>query len=395
MTPQAAGPPGPSLGPEHDRLRTLTCAKWTYFEPDVLPAWVADMDLPPAPVAVDAVRALADRGDFGYQMATTNRLPEVWSQWQESHHGWCPDPAHVRVMCDVMQGVDAALFVHTRPGDGVVLFTPIYPPFLKSATAAGRRVIDCPLDPDAWKLDPERLEAAIDDRTTAILLCDPHNPTGHVFTEAELAVIADVAERYDLLVISDEIWADLLHPGQRHVAFASLSDEAARRTVTVSAASKAFNLAGLRCAVAHVGDSEVRRKLKEIPGHVLGGVGSPGADATLAAWTQGETWLEETRRQLTACRDHLAERLASELPEVGFTVPEATYLAWLNMRSLGLDTDPAKFFLEEARVALSPGQDFGTHGEGFARLNFATTQRILDEIVDRMAEALRRREGTA
>ncbi len=384
--------PGVShLGEEHERLRTLTCAKWTFFEPDVLPAWVADMDLPPAPVAVDAVRALADRGDFGYNMAATSRIPEVWSAWQEARQGWCPDPSRVRVMCDVMQAVDAALYVHTEPGDGVVVFTPIYPPFLKSASAAGRRVVDCRLDPDGWRLDPELLDALVDERTTAILLCDPHNPTGHAFTTAELEAIAEVAIRKDLLVISDEIWGDLVHPGARHVPIASLSDEIAQRTVTVAAASKAFNLAGLRCAVAHVGHDRVNRKLKALPGHVLGAVGSPGAEATLAAWTQGEEWLEETRRALTDRRDQLAARLERDMPQVGFTMPEATYLAWLDFRALDLGTDPAEFFLEEARVALSAGPDFGPHGHGWARLNFATTQTILDAIVDRMALALERR----
>jgi cysteine-S-conjugate beta-lyase len=256
----------------------------------------------------------------------------------------------------------------------------------------GRTLVDCPLDADAgWRLDADRLAAAIDERTRVILLCSPHNPTGRVFNEAELAAVAEVAARHDLLVISDEIWADLTHPGAAFSPFASIGEAAASRTVTVGAASKAFSIAGLRCAVAHIGDARVAEGLAALPDHLLGAVGSPGAEATLAAWTQGEPWLEETRHHLTSQRDHLAGRLAAELPEVGFALPEATYLAWLDLRALGLGDDPARWLLEHARVALSSGPDFGPHGAGFARLNFATTRGILDEIVDRTVTAVRGR----
>ncbi len=379
----------PLLGVEIDRLRSLTCAKWTWHDPDVLPAWVADMDLPPVPAAVDAVRALVDRGDFGYNMAAEMQLPAAFAAWQKRHFGWELDEKRVRVFCDVMQGVETALWLHTEPGDGVVVFTPVYPPFLKTVAKSGRCVVDCPLDPVGWRLDPERLESVVDSRTTAILLCNPHNPTGRAFSREELQAIADVAERHDLLVISDEIWADLRHPGAKHIPMALVSDEVAARTMTVTAASKSFNLAGLRCAVAYLGHPGLRRKIADIPAHVFGAVGSPGAEATLAAWTCGDEWLEATRAHLTEQRDHVAKRLAAEAPEVGFALPEATYLAWLDLRATGLGSDPAKVLLESARVALSSGLDFGAGGEGFARLNFATTRPILDAILDRVIGALR------
>jgi cystathionine beta-lyase len=379
----------PLLGVEIDRLRSLTCAKWTWHDPDVLPAWVADMDLPPVPAAVDAIRALVDRGDFGYNNAAECQLPAAFVAWQKRHFGWEPDERRVRVLCDVMQGVELALWLHTAPGDGVVVFTPVYPPFLKTVAKAGRRVVDCPLDREGWRLDPERLAAAVDDGTRAILLCNPHNPTGRVFTRDELGAIAEVAERHDLLVISDEIWADLRHPGAEHVPMALVNDEADARTVTITAASKSFNVAGLRCAVAHLGHAGLRRKIADVPSHVFGAVGSLSAEATLAAWTRGEPWLDAIRAQLTDQRDHLARRLAAEAPEVGFDLPEATYLAWLDFRQTALGPDPAAQLLETARVALSPGLDFGAAGEGFARLNFATTRPILDAILDRVVEVLR------
>ncbi len=205
----------------------------------------------------------------------------------------------------------------------------------------------------------------------------------------ELAAIAEVAEKYDLLVISDEIWGDLVHPGARHIPFPTVSAAAAERVVTITAASKAFNIAGLHCAVAHIGDERVSAALDRLPRHLLGAVGSPGAAATLAAWTQAEPWLEHVRSHLEAQRDHLAARLAAELPEVGFVPPEATYLAWLDFRETPLAADPAKLLIERAQVVLSAGPDFGELGRGFARLNFATSRELLDEIVDRIVRALR------
>lgn len=381
-------------GIDLDRLRRLTCAKWTHYDGDVLPAWVADMDLPPAPVVVDAIRALVDLGDFGYNFSAASRLPRAFADWQLDRHGWSVEPDRVRVFCDVMQAVDTALWLHTELGDGVVVITPSYPPFFRSVTSIGRRVIECRLEPGSWRLDPDRLASAVDDRTTAILLCNPHNPTGRVFDTPELEAVARVAEANDMLVISDEIWADLTHPGAVHRPFASVSPDAARRTVTVSAASKSFNLAGLRCAAAHIGHDVVFQKLCDLPSHLLGAVGSLSAEATLAAWTKGEKWLDATRLHLTAQRDHLASRLASELPGVVFSKPEGTYLAWLDFRDLDLGEDPAKSLLVEARVALSSGKDFGDSGEGFARLNFATSTEILDEILDRVIAAVKRRGST-
>lgn len=377
------------LGANLDRLRSQTCIKWSHFDDDVLPAWVADMDLAPALSVIHAVSALAQRGDFGYNFAAAAQLADVFSAWEEKRHGWRPDPARVRMFCDVMQAVETALWLHTEPGDGVVLFTPVYHPFYPAVTSTGRRVIDCPLDPNGWRLDPERLSAAIDSTTRAILFCNPHNPTGRVFDAEELAAVADVAIRHDLLVISDEIWGDLVHEGARHVPIASLGDEIAGRTVTVSAASKAFNIAGLHCAVAHIGHAGVREALGKLPRHLLGAVGSPGAEATLAAWTRGEPWLGDVMAHLARQRDHLMTRLAAELPAVRVQAPEATYLAWLDFTDMGLGDNPAEQILERGRVALSAGRDFGEAGTGFARLNFATSRAILDEIIDRVVIAAR------
>ncbi|MHB1019254.1 MAG: MalY/PatB family protein [Coriobacteriia bacterium] len=385
---------GAGLDTDLARLRGLAGIKWSRYDTDVLACWVADMDLPTAPVVADAVRDLADRSDLGYSFAAVGSLPGAWAAWQAERHDWHPDPARVRLHTDVLQAVDLALWLGTNPGDGVVLMTPVYPPFFRCITGIGRQIVDCPLEPGTWRLDAERLEAVVaagaDDGApvSAILMCNPHNPTGRVFSASELAAVADVARRHDLLVISDEIWSDVVYSDARHVPFQSLPEAEGVRTVTASAASKAFNIAGLRCAVSHISDPTLAGKIAALPDHLLGAVSSAGAAATLAALTQGGPWLEETLALLQSNRDHLIARLAAELPRAVVTVPEATYLAWIDLRAFELGDEPAAWLLEHARVALNAGPDFGIHGHGFVRLNFATTRPVLDAIIDRMVRAL-------
>ncbi len=367
------------------RLRSLKGAKWNRHPSDVLPVWVADMDLPPAPCVSSALQDLLDRGDFGYPEPVGPLLADAFVDWQTRQHGWSPDPERIVPFCDVLHGIDIVLWMNTKPGDSVVLLTPIYPPFIKALESSGRRMIDCPLDPDGWRLDPDVLGSVIESDTRVILMCNPHNPTGRVFNRAELDGVAQVAEEHDLLVISDEVWADLIHPGATHLPFAQV---APNRCVTMSAASKSFNLAGLRCALASVDSDEVFDSLQQLPNHFRGAVSTPGAIATITAWQQGSGWLEETLRYLTEQRDYLADRLASELPNVAWQIPEATYLAWLDFRSAGGGDDPAGLMLEKGRLAMSSGPDFGPRGVGFGRVNLATTRPVLDEAISRLVSTL-------
>lgn len=374
-------------GANLDRLRSLRGIKWSRYDGDMLSAWVADMDFEPAPMAVDAVQGIVDRRDFGYTRMAREALPDAWAAWQERRHGWSPDTDQLRFFTDVLHAIDIALWLWTEPGDGIVLFTPIYHPFLAAVNHGGRRLVDCPLDPEGWRLDPERLEASIDEGTKVILTCNPHNPSGRVFDRDELTAIAEVAERHDLLVLSDEIWADIVFPGSTHVPMANISPEAAARTVTISAASKAFNLAGLRTAVAHVGHTGVRDAIDELPSHALGGLSTPGLEATLACWTEGDGWLDGLVRHLTEQRNHLAVRLAEDVPGSRFQLPEATYLNFIDLSGCGLGDDPAPF-IEQHGLAVNPGVAFGTNGEGHIRLNTATSREILDAMIDRIAAAV-------
>lgn len=388
MSPRSgAGVPGGA--PLPDQLRRGV--KWNRHPADVLPAWVADMDLGTAPVIVDRLKAVLDRQDFGYPVDPRPDIAAALVAWQARRHGWTPAVEHVRVFVDVLQGIAVALRFATEPGDGVGLLTPVYPPFLAAVERAGRRIVDVPLAGADRRLDPGRLEEAADAGLRALLVCNPHNPTGRVFDGEELGSIARIVVERDLLLISDEIWADVVHPGSVHRPLAALGPDVADRTVTLTSASKAFNLAGLRCAVGVLGPPGLRDAVDALPPHLLGEPNTFGVVAMLAAWSEGEAWLGDTRRSLTERRDQLARLLAERAPSVGYRPPEATYLAWLDLRATGLGPDPAQRLLAEARLALSPGLDFGPGGAGHARLNFATTAELLAEAVERLASVLPRR----
>ena len=375
---------------EIERLRSLTGAKWQRVDADVIPAWVADMDFPTAPAIVEALGAMVDASDFGYNAVSfDDSVAAAWAHWSSQRFGWSPEIDRIKVFANALQPIAAALATATSPGDGVVLLTPVYPPFFGMVEKAGRRIVEYRLDADDWRIDAQRLRALIDPGTRALILCNPHNPSGRAFERTELEAVMTIAEEFDLLVISDEIWQDIVYPGGAgHVPFASLGPQAESRCVTVTSASKSFSLGGLSCAVGHLGHAAVRDGISSMPPHLLGGVNALGARAAIEAWTHGGEWLEATVGVLRSNRDHLRARLGGELPEVSVTSPEATYLAWLDFRQTSIADDPAKHLLERGRLVLSPGPDFGPSGAGFARLNFATHRGVLDTIVDRILETV-------
>ncbi|WP_430383510.1 MalY/PatB family protein [Streptomyces sp. P10-4] len=364
--------------------------KWSRAEPDVLPAWVAEMDFPPPPPVREALIRCVDE-DLGYPAwdgrHAGNPLRPAFAERMRARHGWVLDPAHVREFTDINQGLQAVLNVVTRPGDGVVVHTPTYPPFLETIASMGRRRHPVPYTPDgdSWTFDADRLDRELRERPARVLLLvNPHNPTGRVLRREELQALADLALRHGLLVVSDEIHSDLVHGPHRHIPFASLSAEAAARTVTLTSATKAFNVPGVRCAVAHVGAAEVREALAH-PSHLYGEPNTFGVAATLAAWRDGDAWLAELKQVLARNAALVREELP---PGARYRVPEATFLAWLDCRALRLDTDPHTFFLKNARVLLNDGRSFGTEGEGFVRLNFGTSRSILHDILRRMRTSL-------
>ncbi len=366
--------------------------KWTLYPEDVLPAWVADMDFPVAEPIRRVLSRAVERSDLGYPIhpAPTD-LPALTAERMSLRFGWRPEVKRVEVLTDVVQGLYVALHRFSEPGQGVVVQTPIYPPFLSCVREMGRRLVENPLrlDEDGYRVDLDGLAGSIDDQTRILMLCNPHNPSGRAFTRNELEGIAEIAQLRDLVVVSDEIHGDLVYSGAHHLPFASLSPEVEARTVTLTAASKAFNIAGLRCAVAIFGSDELKRRFCGLPRHLRGGVGLPGIEATRAAWRHAQPWLDQVLAYLEANRDFLTDFVTRELPGIRLHAPEATYLAWLDCRERALAPSPYRFFLERARVALSDGPAFGRQGEGFVRLNFATSRAILTELLERMAAALR------
>lgn len=375
-------------------LRLRRSAKWSRFPEPVLPAWVAEMDYPLAEPITAALTELVARGDAGY--ASVGGLAEAFAGFCQRRYDVAPDPAGIVPVTDVMHGVRAALGLVTAPGDGVVICPPVYPPFFSTVAWAGRRVVEVPLAHDRaqrrYDLDFDALVDAFAAGAKAMLLCHPHNPVGRAWTRDELETLADLADRHHVVVLSDEIHGPLVYPdaSTRHVPFASLDSDSARRSLTLSSASKAFNLPGLKCAVLVAGSPEVSARLATLPDEVAYGVSNFGVAASIAALTDADSWLDDTLAYLHATRELLARLLAEHLPQVRWRVPDATYLAWLDCSALrtGLGLgDPGEFFQTKAQVALSPGALFGTGGEAFVRLNFATSHAILTEIVERMGAA--------
>lgn len=376
---------------DEEWLRHKPGIKWRRFGEGVLPAWVADMDFPIPPVVREALVEVVEGGDLGYpDWRGGSPLREAFAARMAARYGWEPDPGRVRELTDIIQGLQLSLHLASAPGDAVAIHTPSYPPFLSSIEAMGRRLVPLPMEdtPAGWRFDAARAEAAIAEaRCRVLVLVNPHNPTGRVFTREELVALAEIAERHDLVVVSDEVHAELAFSPQVHVPFAGIDSAVARRTITLTSATKAFNLAGIRCAVAHLGPDEVLAAREAAPSELFGQPSNLSVAATLAAWQRGGPWAAAVLEYLQANRDVLAEGIAAGLPSVGHHRPEGTYLAWLDVRPLDLGPDPAARVLERAKVAVGRGRDFGPGGEGFIRVNFATSRPLLSEILARLTGA--------
>ena len=370
------------------QLQRRTGVKWSKYGPDVLPAWVADMDFPLAPVIVEALTSAVVDGDVGYP-GDGSDIGIRFAERAERRWGWSVDPSRVRLMPDVVKSIELILKLFTRPGDGILVNTPIYPPFLKRTRVAERVVVENPLATDGG-LDLDHLATVLaEQRPRVILLCNPHNPTGRVLRRSELIALAELAVAHDVLVVSDEIHAELIYPDSpAHTPIASLGSEIASRTLTLTSTSKPFNLAGLRCALIVAGSDELDAPIAHHQDVEKDPFGSLGLTATRAAWTpEGDAWLAGLIQVL----DQNRRRIGAWAREagVGYRSPEATYLAWLDLRGYpGLGDNPSNWLLDNAKVGLSQGPDFGELGHGFSRLNFATSPAILDQILSRISEAL-------
>ena len=369
-------------------LRLRHSAKWVKHPPDVLPAWVAEMDFALALPIREALLSAVSRDDTGYPDGA--KLGPSFARFVSERFGWEVDQAQVRLVADIMSGVRELLRAFTAPGEAVVINPPVYPPFFMAIRELGREVVEVPLvrDRDGWKLDLDGLEAAFGGGARAFLMSQPHNPTGTSFERAELEALARLASLHGVTVISDEVHAPMTMPGAVHVPYLTV-EGAQADGVAVASASKAWNLAGLKCAVILSGSVEMHERLEEkLSKRLAHHAGHLGVLASIAAFEHGGEWLDALVAHLDRNRHLVADLLAEHLPAVGYAPPQAGYLAWLDCRELGLGDDPAEAFLERGRVALSSGPTFGEQGRGFARLNFGTSGALVAEAVRRMAAAL-------
>ena len=369
-----------------DELRARGGLKWRKYPADVLPAWVADLDFKVAPAVQSAFARFVDHQDYVYGLpADLEALYAAFARWMSRRHDWTLDPALTTATADVVQGVTASVLAYSAPGEGVIVQTPAYPPFLHVVDGTARRLVENPLIPShRFALDLDGLREAAS-HARVLLLCSPHNPTGRVFEMDELRNIASIAEEHDLTIVSDEIHADITYGSAQHIPMETI---AAGRTVTLTSATKGFNIPGARAALVHFGSAALKERFDRVfPAHLLGRPSRFGVDATVAAWSDSESWFDGVMQYLAGNRALVAEWAASR-KGIGHVPPEATFLAWLDCRELGLQSSPYDFFLESAKVALSDGRDFGGPGIGHVRLNFGTSKEILSEILERMSQAL-------
>jgi cystathionine beta-lyase len=368
-------------------LRQRRSAKWQTYPADVLPLTVAEMDFALAAPIAEALREAVERSDAGYGMAGPD-LGRALSGFAASRWNWDLDPASVTAVTDVGVGVVELLRVLTRPGDAVAISPPVYPPFFDWVPEAGARLLEVPLARDAagWRLDLAALEAAFATHPAAYVLCNPHNPVGRVHTADELAALVRLAQLYQVAIVSDEIHGPLVLPGATFTPLLTVPG-AAEVAVSLLSASKAWNLAGLKCAAVVTAAPRMAAVTDRFPADTRWRIGHFGVIGAVAAFTAGEPWLDQLLLTLDHRRLLLSDLLRQRLPMLTWHPPEATFLAWLNCAALGADNRARDRFLDHGRVALEPGLRFGAAGSGYARLNFATSPDLLDQATARMARS--------
>ncbi len=364
-------------------LRRRTSMKWNAFDPDVLPLWVAEMDVRQLPEVVDAVRSAMESGDTGYPAGTG--YADAYADMAETRWAWRPAPDQVRRAGDVMNAILSLLLGNTGEGDHVVLNPPVYPPFWQVIEGYRRHITQVPLTA-AGRLDLPALEAAFTgpDKPTAYLLCSPHNPTGTIHTADELGAVARLCREHDVLLVVDEIHALLVDPGAAFVPVLSLAD--AQNAVVAFSAGKGWNLPAFKAGL-FIRGTDASAALAALPPLANQSTGHMATIAHTAALRHGQAWVDEVMAEVSGHKDLLVDLLAEHLPDVGYVRSPGTYLAWLDCSALGLER-PRDHFLTRAGVALNLGTDFGPgHGQ-FVRMNLATSPAIVTEAVERMAASL-------
>lgn len=372
-----------------DRRQTGSM-KWDkYQNRDVLPLWVADMDFLSPPAVIEALRARADHGVYGYTVPTAEAVQAI-VDYLRTRHGYVIQPEWLVWSHGLVPALSIACRAFAKEGEGVMVCTPVYPPMLSCPVNMGRKLIPVPLriSGEQWEFDWPALEQAITPDTRVFILCSPHNPVGRVWSRAELAQVAQFCTKHNLVLVSDEIHCDLvLDDDVKHTVTSTLGKEVEARTVTQIAASKTFNVPGLACAVSVIADPKLRAAFKQAAQGLVTEINAFGYAGTIAAFNHGEPWRRELIAYLHGNRDYLYEFVKTRLPQLKMLPMQATYLAWIDAR--GLEVKNAATFFEDTGVGLSPGSIFGDAGKGYVRLNFGCPRAVLKEALERMERAVR------
>jgi len=382
-----------------DRTGT-NCLKWDMLREkgmeDVLPMWVADMDFEVSPYIIEEMQKVLDRKIFGYQY-TSEDYKDIIVSWMEKHHHFKIEKDWICYTPNVVAGLCMAVQAVSDPGDEIIIQTPVYGPFYSSIRDNGRVIVENPLKNDNgyYTMDFEDFERRITPKTKAVILCNPHNPCGRVWTKEELAKLAQICLKHQLYIISDDIHGDLVYRGHEHTVIASLSDEIARRCIVCTAPSKTFNLAGMQIAHCIVRDEKLREKfkapLKKL--HLDGGNAFEEAMVT-GAYKYSEQWLSALLAYLEKNADLFVSFVSEHLPEITVRKPEGTYLVWLDCRRLGMNQEELRrFFIEDCRLYVNEGTFFGVEGEGFMRINLACPESIVREGLKRLEKAVKQSRG--
>ena len=372
--------------------RGTDCLKWdSNSDPGIHPMWVADMDFAVAPQIQEAMRQRLEHPVYGYTFHGDSLLDSIVS-WAGRRYGWKIEKDWIAFSPGVVPALSMGILALTRPGDRVLIMTPVYRPFYNSIRENGRVIINHPLKQDEngrYFIDFDLLESQIDSRCRILMMCNPHNPAGRVWTKEELLRLADIAKRHDLIVISDEIHADFIYSGHRHIPIASLSEDMMQRTITACAPSKTFNLAGLCQSYVVIPNERLRQAYMSVYDALDLGSNIFGMTALTAAYNQAEDWLNELLVYLEANRDYAVDYIRTHLPEIRVFSPEGTYLLWLDCSGLGLkEEDLNHFFLEKAGVRMNAGYRFGSQCLSHMRLNFGCPRSLLTEGLTRIHRAV-------
>jgi cysteine-S-conjugate beta-lyase len=370
--------------------RNTDSIKWGLYPNDVLPLWVADMDFRSAEPIIQALQTRLNHGVFGYSRPS-QLLSEALRERLQRLYGWTISDPDLIFVPGIVTGLNIAYQAFASPGEAVVAQPPVYFHFLRDPVQHGRVLLDPPLvqNGDSYEIDFDALEKAITPDARIFVLCNPHNPVGRVFAEAELSRLAGICLRHNLIICSDEIHCDLIYPPHRHIPIASLDPEIESKTITLMAPSKTYNLAGLECGFAIIKNKKLRGQWKDFGYGMIPGVNIMGHVAALAALTEGQEWLDQVLDYLRGNRDFVFEYIHRNMPSIRMFRAEATYLAWLDCSGTGIKKNFSEFFLNKARVALNDGVEFGKGGDQFVRLNFACPRQRLSQALERMKNSLK------